>query len=928
MGGIKKKGMRPLYLTMSAFGPYAGETVIDFAELGTQGLYLITGDTGAGKTTIFDAITFALYGEASGDHRTTAMLRSKYAQENTKTYVQLRFSYHGKEYTVKRNPEYMRPKAHGEGMTKEAAYAELICGDQIYAKVREVNKKICEIIGLDRAQFTQVAMIAQGDFLKLLLASTEDRIKIFRQIFDTGRYERLQNEIRQDYRQVYGECQDLRKSMDQYIEGVEFPDGSEDPEGETPDGEAWSRVREHGMAAEAISVLEQILASDRTHLEEWEELGQELRRQTEEIGIRIQTGEEQQRRQREREEKEEKRRINDEELAEIVRRRDKIRESLPQAELLTEKIARYEAEIPRYEELERLQKELADRVGEQEQWETECQSWEKEWEEQKKTLQSQREERESLLPAERELADVRHAWERAEEEKRELARLEREEEALDERRREHREAVEEYLASRDKAAGLRGEYERIKEAYLDGQAGVLAAMLEPGRPCPVCGSVAHPDPAVRDGEAPDKKAVERAEYAVTQAEEERNEKNSRAAELKASCEEKEKQLSAVLGSEQHKEVLSDRQKVNAVMLKELGDQKKKLEQKMKRYGELMQILPQEEAEQEKQAERIRQRRTDIAGIRAKRETMESQLERLAGELTFDSRKALCEEIRSMQQEKEAWERTREEVEEAYQKGQERQLTLKGEIQALKQQQTEAEQIDPDRERAQKQILQQREQRNKERCDICRTRLDKNETALAGIQKKHREWVKKEERCRWLKALDDTANGRQGEHGRIRLETYVQMAYFDRILLQANRRFETMTGGQYTLLRQRQAGNRQSQMGLDLDVMDHYNGSVRSVNSLSGGEAFKASLSLALGMADEIQAASGGIQLDTMFIDEGFGSLDEESLQQAIRVLAELGEGRRLVGIISHVRELKNRIDRQIVVTKDRSGYSSVRIVNQ
>lgn len=919
--------MRPLNLTMSAFGPYAGETTIDFTALGTQGLYLITGDTGAGKTTIFDAITFALYGEPSGSHRTSAMLRSKYAKENTKTFVQLQFSYHGKEYTVKRNPEYMRPKLHGEGLTKENAYAELICGDQIYTKVTEVNQKLCEIIGLDRAQFTQVAMIAQGDFLKLLLASTNDRIEIFRQIFDTGQYERLQNEIWQDYKKLYGECQDLQKSIDQYIEGTEYPSDSEASEEIVPDTEEWSRMKERHMAAEVIPVLEKMIERDRLQLEEREQQGQRCRKQAEEISIRITKGEEQQRRQRSLEEKEQQKNEKEEELAVIERKRNEAEKSMPQIELLTGKIARYEGELPRYEELEDLQKEFADSGEQQKEWERECQTCQEELAEREKAIQEYRVERDSLLSAEKDQADVQHEWEITNREKEELARLQREQKELEKLQKKYGKAVEEYLSAKDTAFRQRQKYEQMKETYLDQQAGVLAATLEKGKPCPVCGSTEHPSPAMCDGGAPDKAALDAAEQLSKRAEEDRDRKSNEAAAQKATCEEKEKQLSAALGSEEYEEVLAVRQKENAAALRELDARKRELEQKYKRYEELLQKLPEAENEQKKQREQIHKLGTEIASIRSRRDELEKQKDKLAADLSFDSGKALQNEIRRMQKEKEELEAARREAEEAYQEIRKIQHTLEGEIQTLKEQQKSDEPIDLGKEREQREELLQQEGENKEQCEICRRRLDKNESALSGIRKKQEELERKEERCQWLKALNDTANGRNGENGKIRLETYVQMAYFDRILIQANLRFERMTNGQYTLIRQKDIISRRSQAGLDLDVMDHYNGSVRSVNSLSGGEAFKASLALALGMADEIQASSGGIQLDTMFIDEGFGSLDEESLQQAIRVLSELGEGRRLVGIISHVQELKNRIDRQIVVTKDKRGHSSVEIIN-
>ena len=248
------------------------------------------------------------------------------------------------------------------------------------------------------------------------------------------------------------------------------------------------------------------------------------------------------------------------------------------------------------------------------------------------------------------------------------------------------------------------------------------------------------------------------------------------------------------------------------------------------------------------------------------------------------------------------------------------------IKIIKQQLEQVPAVDDIAEQGKLDCAKDVERQCKEKRDEILSRAQNNQNILDKIKETGEKLVKKESGYGMLKALNDTANGRQNEKGKIMLETYVQMAYFERILHKANIRFEIMTGGQYTLIRKKDAENHRSQSGLDLEVIDHYNGSIRSVKTLSGGESFKASLALALGMADEIQASSGGVRLDTMFVDEGFGSLDEESLQQALSVLAELGEGNRLVGIISHVSELKKKIDKQIVVTKDKLGASEAKVI--
>ena len=249
--------MRPLKLTLSAFGPYARQLELDFEQLGERGLYLITGDTGAGKTTLFDAISYALFGEASGDSREPAMLRSKYAEPQMPTFVRLCFRYAGKEYTIRRNPEYMRPKDRGEGMTKQAADACLTFPDgRVLTKPKEVNAAIREILGLDREQFSQVAMIAQGDFLKLLLADTKDRQKIFRGIFHTDRYVTLQEQLSRAAADVRSRWEEALASIQQYISGIQAP----------PDSPFSARIllaREAQLpVGEADSLLESLIRED------------------------------------------------------------------------------------------------------------------------------------------------------------------------------------------------------------------------------------------------------------------------------------------------------------------------------------------------------------------------------------------------------------------------------------------------------------------------------------------------------------------------------------------------------------------------------------------------------------------------------------------------------------------------------------------
>ena len=267
----------------------------------------------------------------------------------------------------------------------------------------------------------------------------------------------------------------------------------------------------------------------------------------------------------------------------------------------------------------------------------------------------------------------------------------------------------------------------------------------------------------------------------------------------------------------------------------------------------------------------------------------------------------------------------EQAQKAYQMGKATADTLRGQIQGYQEQLRQAEPIDLELERAKRKTLSVEIARLSEGLTELAARIRCNQTALEHLKEQSGDLEETEKKWTWVRALSNTANGNISGEEKIMLETYVQMTYFDRIIARANTRFMVMSGGQYELKRRIEAENNRSQSGLELDVIDHYNGTERSVNSLSGGETFKASLSLALGLSDEIQSSAGGIRLDTMFVDEGFGSLDEESLQQAMRALSSLTEGNRLVGIISHVAELKEKIDKQIFVTKDRSGGSRAEI---
>ncbi len=909
--------MRPVKLTISAFGPYAKKTVLDFGKLGTQGLYLVTGDTGAGKTTIFDAITYALYGEASGKYRKSDMFRSKYAESSMDTYVELEFWCKGKIYIVKRVPRYERAKVRGEGTTLQNESAQLTMEDgRIITKTTEVTKAVEEILGVNKEQFTQIAMIAQGDFLKLLLASTEERIGIFRQIFSTEKFEALQRQINEDFKLVNRECEDLRNSIAQYKESV-LP--------KLPEGEMLSK-----------ELMEAVESQIETDSQEKEVLDEKLNKITGEILEASQ-------KLAEAKEQETKRQqyFSDKEslshivckINEISMKYQKAKEKEPEISLLEEKIITLRNKLPQYQllfennrtlvdiklKIEKAQSVAVTSAKQAEQLESEIAD-EKKQVEGLKTLSA---ELEKSVSKEKEVKTVREN----------LNALQAEYKGLCDITKKHNEAALEYKKSYDIYEAARSKYQQMEKAFFDAQAGILAQHLEENAPCPVCGSLSHPNPASILQDAPAKEELE-AEKTDLQVLEQKMQflgqnaatLNGQKTEKTDSVEAKAKILLAVEKADEVEDLLKDKMDECTLKISEIAEKIEVLTKQIDILQKISEAIPQKEKGLADLKENLQNAQIDIATLKANEEQLLLKQTELQNSLEYESKDEAEKVLKSLVTEKDIMKATIDSYAKSLQDKEKEKHALEGSMETIRKQLEQKPAIDDIAEQGKLEGAKEAEKQHTLLRDEINARLQNNRAILEKIKVTSNKLAHKEERYSMLKALNDTANGRQNEKGKIMLETYVQMAYFERILHKANVRFETMTGGQYTLIRRKDAENNRSQSGLDLEVIDHYNGSVRSVKTLSGGESFKASLALALGMADEIQASSGGVRLDTMFVDEGFGSLDEESLQQAMRVLSELSEGNRLVGIISHVSELKKKIDKQIVVTKDKLGCSEARVV--
>ena len=1337
--------MRPQKLTISAFGPYAGKTEIDFSRLGDRGLFLITGDTGAGKTTIFDAITFALYGEASGNVREAGMFRSKYAGEEVPTFVELEFVYREKRYRIRRNPEYLRPKGRGTGYTMQKADAELsfFDGRQPVTRMREATRAVEEVIGLDYRQFTQIAMIAQGDFQKLLLAGTQERGEIFRQIFHTGLYQEVQNRLRDAAKERWKEYDEIRRSISQYLSGAACEDSPEI----SLELESLRKVKFEGMVGRGLEILQELLEQDGAALEQMDGqlsgLEEKIQQEDQLLGKAEHFRQMAVLLEEKRAALEEKR----EALEQAGEIREKALKSGAEEEELAVLIRQAEENLKRYHAMEKLQEEMelqavriagerekrekaflcagdlkleiGEKKKEQEtletageererllhrkeglekqrqglwqqgEWYLEMQAEQESCEAEKEAAAAQEKDlageletvgqqaealrdrdallvgltgrREGLEKEKAELEACRMEWDevrgqqvkaegmlaglteqertwkemlsKLQEEMRSLKNAEREEVEYRHGAKLQKQVLEDFLGHEKRLKGyekkrkkqqedysaaskewerLRNLYYGLEQRFFDAQAGMLAEHLKEGEKCPVCGARHHPEPAVLAGEAPEKAALDEKKRELSEAERKVEKLSGEIRHLSEQVEEEEgelrrigKEAAGVSAMEQEARrtgaltagELAEMKRTLEMHLKELQKEQERAREKKERYdagmqeaedlegrlsalGEQMKDLradvdslagrsmalgqqldvrlsrigevraeldagmesrevsaaadacsvcmgekaaaadacsvctgekaaaadacsvctgekaaaadacsvcaDEKEADREADCvcmdekifgagadmderrkaalesasywlrkqieafafreqqirmelelrsrlseksrklekkletcrERIRGQESRLEILKSRRmenrkqmeelllapgmpwgdsygnaaelgeeellrtvtggtQLLDKELEELDGEIAENrrnrKRKKYLEGLipkleEEMRQEEETVVRadlllTRLDAERKHLEEQKDDLTeiigeqtreemegqageFREKLHFLQKEREEAEQnfrkcreelaalraavrelevqMQSDEPLREEEIRERKQKLSEEKALLSRRRAEryaagkKNRDIYEAVSDRQQTMIAVEQEFVWVKALSDTANGTLTGKRKIELETYIQMTYFDRILRRANLRLMTMSSGQYELKRQEGGDGKREKAGLELNVIDHYNGTERSVKTLSGGESFQASLSLALGLSDEIQSCAGGIRLDAMFVDEGFGSLDEEALNQAVKALAGLTEGNRMVGIISHVAELKERIERKIVVTKQRS----------
>ena len=1057
--------MKPLKITMSAFGSYAGEVTVDFEKAG-HGIFLITGDTGAGKTTIFDAIAFALFGESSGRKRDGSMMRSQYAPDERETFVTLVFSQKGEHYQVRRRPSYLRlsrrKNKNGEYTTVQVtAQASLILpdGTEYPGGIREVNQKLQELIGVDYGQFSQIAMIAQGDYLRLLHASSRERKEIFSKIFDTGVYRQVQTRLKEENDRMAAALEDGRKLIAHELGDVQMsPEREEEWQALLTRPETGAEQIEEvlsGFLAEQEKTLEG-MARQKKEKEQTERSLEEKLRQAEEtnrqlallekereaLSLLLSRKEEQeelekrlslaqkaekaapaqrnfqerkkelnagQKRQKDRKEAlallqknaqaaireaEEERKRHDARFPGLQEELVKLQSDLPlfeqykKARADQEEAARREAQAGKrrkeaQEQLESLKQQLETLKKEQERLETTA----GEADALKLRLEGLKRQKERLLRLAQQLSEWKKTVQKREEKMREA------------------EAALQELARRDRA------YAERNQAFLAAQAGLMAEKLTEGSPCPVCGSLHHPAPAALSESTVTQEAVERAKQERDEAERKSRRIAGESAGLVESCRRQRLSMEQELGvlmqeeagtalswEECGEEVFGERvtawgRGTHAACMENLRQVQKRLEE-AQQAGMLLEEKKQEQTRTEEKREKAEAQKEEAdrlllemrEKLAAAKSTLEQIRKRLPGQTEEEARGALarlteekkrleeglsqaeerkntllqqekeqagalqaaeenaerlkkaleaaalawenswkeqgfdteeaCLQARASAADMEAWKRTRAAYDQELLRSRERTAQL--EKQLAGQERTAAE------------VLQALAD-SRETCRQEREKLEADSGQLAAVWGRNRKALEnlkrlwkgqetQEKEYRLLRHLFQTANGRLSGTAGLDFQTWVQRQYFQRMIQAANRRLNVMADGQFLLqCRSLDALGKQGEVGLDLDVYSMVTGKVRDVKTLSGGESFLTALAMALGMADVIQSTAGYVQIDAMFIDEGFGSLDEESRMRAIRILQDLAGGKRLIGIISHVQELKDQIDRKLIVKKDEKG---------
>lgn len=924
--------MRPLELTITGFGTYCQRTRINLEQLGSQGLYLITGDTGSGKTTIFDAITYALYGDVNGENRTVSMIRSTFATPDIPTEVELSFEYRGKTYLVKRNPEYEGISKRGDSLVKRLADATLLKPDgSAVSGQQKVTNAIKELLGIDKEQFSQIVMIAQGDFQKLLMEDTETRQEIFRKIFKTDYYRELQQQLLENEKQLGMKRKEIESAISIYIKGLSCDPAS------TLNIELEKAKADELVITDVIELINKIIGEDTEAQTKVNKAIAAREKQMNDLRDELSKNEQiEELRDDYKEKSADFKKVSDS-IAEVKEAFEKEKARVEEGSKKEADLAIQKEELKKYEELDAIEKEIKDiqnkkaKLEEQiKDIEAECENYKNQETELTKVLKS-------LSDAEKKYYEADALQKEASDRKDSFEELEKSAGECEGLLKEFEDLQKVYMAAQKSYEDFDLNYKHLRKIYMDEQAGIIARDLQEGLPCPVCGSLEHPKPAVMSEGAPSKEALDKAEK-----EDKVLEKNASSASVECATGKTNYENKLKLVKESYLKLTKNnaaaelsllKEKIaeeKAVALKALQICNKKLEEESSRLNQKNKIneeLPKLQDLLKEKTQSLQTKNKELSAFAARLNEKENQAKEFRAKLKFKDIDAAQEEVSALEKQIEDMKEAFENAQKKYQDIQNDFTALKSQLEQLEAQLKDTKEINT-RELEEKLTALENERsgdiNKKSQVD---SRIIANNTALKNINEHAQKLSAIQEKYAYVSALSKTANGNlSGGKEKIKLETYIQMTYFDRIIAHANKRLLIMSDMQYELVRKKQAADLRSQTGLELDVIDHYNGGQRSVKSLSGGESFQASLALALGLSDEVRLSAGGIKIDSMFVDEGFGTLDSDALQKAFKALSGITEGNRLVGIISHVDLLKEKIDKQIVVKKARTGGSTVEVM--
>ena len=1033
--------MRPIKLTISAFGPYASKQVIDFEELKGRNIFVISGKTGAGKTTIFDAISYALYGEASGESRETDSLRSHFADDNTETYVELEFELRGEKYTVNRVPKQKKKKARGEGYTEKSADATLTLPDgKVITKVKNVTDKIIEILGITREQFKQIVMLAQGEFKKLLLADSVEREGIFRKIFNTYDFEKIQAELKDKAANLSKNRTKSKHEMEINLKNIK--------------GEHDIVIDEYVDFPLVIEKLKDLLERDnniyKTLNEEGKEVDNNLQVKNQEKAIietnnnllkekEIITKALEELLSKEDEYKNKSKTIIDGKNAKEVKYiEDKLIETTKK---LTKREEDYNLSLKNIDSLKLKQEEANKLLQIEESKECDREKLSVEINNLNKLeekiieldslnnkvmhlKQSAENSKLQIINNKKETEELKKSKEEKELQLKDIATLETKKvelesdikaknKTLDEVRElfkvirsfqntyiEHNNKAKEYKEFEVEYKKVKENYEKMDDLYKKEQAGILASKLQENEPCPVCGSTNHPNKATikENLKIPTKEELKVAKENLDKLEKENLEKinnlttlnsnkttyleqvnnhlsmlsatlnidktfNSETAkvvknlgtELKSVIDKLKDELLKVIDKISLKEKIEKELNLITTTINEREQSLIKLEECEKNYTtELTQNITKIDEYKKEIPENITNVKTLNKLIEVKTKELNISKEKLA-KLRLENEnlaKKLEGENSTSKEINKSIEELKLEIannkanfnEAIKEQGFDNIQTYedaKLQISMVESLEKEVENYNSElklTKAKQEDIINKTKdivfmdittideeirsiQNNKKELESKLRELHAiivgNKTVLKNVENLNIEFKEIEEEYKVVGELADLANGKKAPY--ISFERYILASYFEDIIEAANIRLEKMTGDRFSLIRKTSKSKGAGQKGLELEIYDNYTDSSRDVSSLSGGESFKASLSLALGLSDIVQSNAGGVSLDTMFVDEGFGTLDPQSLDNAIDSLLELQRGGRLVGIISHVEELKERIDAKLEVTSTSKG---------